>query len=89
MKGIKNRTQNAGTASDMDDQSILFTFLKSNTPTIINNGVVAAAGIASNKGAKKLDKQNRKPQTIVLKPVFAPALIPAALSGDKRIGGPL
>ena len=86
---MKNNTQNAGTASVMDDHSILFTFLNNSTPTKSNRGVVAAAGIASNKGAKKLDMQNRKPHTIVLRPVFAPALIPAALSGDKRIGGPL
>ena len=45
--------------------------------------------MAWKKGEKKADKQNKIPHTKVLSPVRAPALIPAADSGDRSMGGPV
>ena len=47
-----------------------------------------AFGIFSNKGAKNTETQKNIPANTVLSPVRAPALIPAADSGDIRMGGP-
>mmetsp|Transcript_33716 Transcript_33716/g.48919 ORF Transcript_33716/g.48919 Transcript_33716/m.48919 type:complete len:212 (+) Transcript_33716:481-1116(+) len=55
---------------------------------MINNGAVPAAGTAAKIGPKNADIPNNTPHTKVERPVFAPALIPAAVSGEMRIGGP-
>ena len=72
MNGIKNNTQNAGTASGKQVQSSCFTFWNSKIPTMIRRGAVALFGIHSKKGEKNVERQKRRPQTIVLSPVFAP-----------------
>ena len=41
-----------------------------------------------NIGVKKVEAANKIPQNKTLRPVLAPDLIAAALSGDMRIGGP-
>lgn len=51
-------------------------------------GAVPVAGIEEKKGPKKEEAAKRTPQTNVLRPVLAPALIPAADSGDSKTGGP-
>lgn len=58
-------------------------------PIPISIGAVAAGGTASNIGAKNDDNKNNTPHTTVDIPVFAPALIPAADSGDIRTGMPV
>lgn len=55
---------------------------------MISRGAVPAAGTAAKMGLKKIAIPNSTPQTKVDKPVFAPALIPAAVSGEIKIGGP-
>ena len=50
--------------------------------------MVPALGIPWNKGAKNVAKQKSKPATTVLNTVLAPALIPAADSGEISMGGP-
>ena len=49
---------------------------------------VPAVGIPSKSGAKKTATQKNNPATTVLRPVLAPALMPAADSGEIRMGGP-
>jgi hypothetical protein len=57
-------------------------------PIPISIGAVAAAGTASNIGAKNDDNKNKMPHITVDIPVFAPALIPAADSGEMSTGIP-
>ena len=57
-------------------------------PIPMSIGAVAAGGTASNIGAKNDDNKNNIPHTTVDIPVFAPALIPAADSGEIRTGIP-
>ena len=45
----------------------------------MSSGAVPAFGTFSNIGLNKRENENSKPHTIVLKPVLAPALIPAPL----------
>ena len=56
---------------------------------MISSGAVPAAGMAASRGEKKVEMPNNSPQTTVLRPVRAPALMPAADSGEMRMGGPL
>ena len=54
----------------------------------MRRGDVAASGIASNKGENSIARTKHNPPTTALRPVFAPALIPAPDSGLINIGGP-
>ena len=56
--------------------------------TMMSSGAVPAAGTAAKMGLKKVDTPNSTPHTRVDSPVLAPALMPAAVSGEIRIGGP-
>ena len=58
-------------------------------PIMSRTGLVPAWGTCCSRGATNIDRRNRTPHTIVLSPVLAPALMPAADSGDINIGGPL
>lgn len=51
---------------------------------MIKSGAVPAAGTAANIGEKKVAKPNNIPQTRVLRPVFAPALIPVRGGGGGK-----
>eukprot|EP01033_Poteriospumella_lacustris_P005217 gene5216-gene5753 len=65
-----------------------FVFVNNVKPTNKSNGDVPVGGTLENNGQKKIVTRNNIPHTKVLNPVRAPALIPAAVSGDNRIGGP-
>ena len=71
-------TTKAGRAVELSFQSSFTEFLNSIQPIIISSGDVAHEGIDLKRGAKKVERQKSTPHTHVLRPVFAPALIPAA-----------
>ena len=56
--------------------------------TMMSSGAVPAAGTAAKMGLKKVATPNSTPHTRVDSPVLAPALMPAAVSGEIRMGGP-
>ena len=88
MKGISSRTKKAGMASDGTAHLMRLTFTKRSMPTKISSGVVPAGGTAEINGPKNTDTPKHSPQTIVLSPDLAPALMPAADSGEIKMGGP-
>jgi hypothetical protein len=57
-------------------------------PTIMRSGAVPAAGTALKTGQKNTENPKNMPHTTVDSPVLAPALMPAADSGDTNMGGP-
>jgi hypothetical protein len=54
----------------------------------MRSGAVPAAGTALKTGQKNTENPKNMPHTTVDSPVLAPALMPAADSGDTNMGGP-
>ena len=80
VNGIDTIVRKAGIATSKSVQSIYFTFLNINTPTIINAAAVAAEGTIPAIGARKQESKKSIPVTTDANPVLAPAAIPVLLS---------
>ncbi len=55
-------------------------------PIIIKIGAMALSGISLTNGSANSDAKNNNPVTIDVRPVFPPAVIPAALSTVDTVG---
>ena len=85
---MKNNVQNAGRVYLSSVKSSRWIFIKSVTPIAMSIGDVPATGIAAKNGPKNMAPINKIPQTTALRPVLAPAAIPAAVSELIVNGGP-
>jgi hypothetical protein len=59
------------------------------TPIMMSTGLLPAEGTLSKIGPKNSARRKQHPQTTVLKPVFAPALMDAEDSGETKMGAEL
>lgn len=73
-------TRNAGNASVKSVKSMFTTLVSISPPIIMRIGAIAVSGTSLIKGMKKSDDKINKPVTTEVKPVFPPAVIPAAVS---------
>ena len=78
--GMNRMQMKAGMASEQLLKSIFNTEPIIMRPTNTNTGVVAAAGIARNNGAKNSANRKQAPVTKAVSPLRPPSFTPAALS---------